>query len=90
MAVNVDTEKMKEFAGFVSRFSETILQECRALEEAADRYARVAGEKEVVSAKRTAQSAAEITVKSAPTLEEIRLRVETYANVIDRMRADGE
>ena len=90
MAVNADTKKMMEFAGFVSRFSENVRQECRALEMAADRYAMTEGEEEVVPARRTSQDVTEILEKADPTLEEIRLRIETYAKVIERMRSDVE
>lgn len=87
MKINVDPEKLMDFANYVSDFSKKINTECSEISSATARLAQTMDAEDVASILRLTQQVVQVLENSDPALKELQQKVEGYANFVMRLKS---
>ena len=87
MSINVDVEKLTEFATYVSKFSQNINTECSEIIAATARLAQTMDAEDIASIQRLTQQIVGILENSDSALKELQQKVEGYANIVGRIKS---
>lgn len=87
MNINVDTQKLMEFATYVSDFSKKINTECGEINSATARLAQTMDEEDIASIRQLTQQIVQILESSEPDLKELQQKVEGYANFVLHLKS---
>lgn len=87
MNINVDPNKLTDFAVYVSEFSRKINMECSEISMATARLAYTMDADDVADIQRLTREVVRILDDSSPALKELQEKVEAYANFVMRLKA---
>lgn len=87
MNINVDPQKLMDFATYVSDFSKKINTECSEMNYATARLAQTMDDEDVASIRRLTQMVVQILENSDPALKELQQKVEAYAKFVMRLKS---
>lgn len=87
MNINVDPQKLLNFAAYVSDFSKKINTECSEISSATARLAQTMDAEDVADIQKLTRDIVGILEDADPDLRELREKVEAYANFVMRLKA---
>ena len=87
MNINVDPEKLYFFANYVSDFSKNINTACRDINSATNKVAQSMDEEDMADIRRLTKEITQILDAGGPTLSNLEKCVESYARLVERLKA---
>lgn len=90
MNINVDPNKLKSFAAYVSDFSKKINTECSEINAATSRLSATIDAEDAAEIREMTREIVRILDSTEPDLQELRERIEGYADLVERLRAISE